>query len=453
MLILKLMSDEGMSRSAVTGQDAQEANNGVDTSDCPKASDWSEPHGFTTQGLKFRDGADFEAHDGSPALSETLKHTLHHMDSCRDAHTDRSESTPTESLVQHNQCAHILTEDSSLKDTHSCENERIHSHYKKELEEWRGEENEKKTSDGEVNNINKREIKRKKETLISVQSVGLLSAEHPSTRSEPEEWADIDSMDKVQPNASISPDEAPPLVPAPPPNQATPPLLPDLADSPCPAHVMAEVRVRSVPERDRVVRGMQDSKSLDEISGACGGGGRGGVARGGQVEGRRATISSALELEGTVSHDGDLTHFIAKNLEDKIKMSSRLSLDTDSDCSGPVVRGLGSLRRPADIPPIDPSVLVDLHKHTQDVAQSVELMLRSLNGTIQNMTALSVGYIQTYRDSVDSLGESVDMSIKGMYTLMARCEELDRSMQPIHALAAQIRDIKRTLDALETICK
>jgi len=99
------------------------------------------------------------------------------------------------------------------------------------------------------------------------------------------------------------------------------------------------------------------------------------------------------------------------------------------------------------------------------------------------MTALSVGYIQTYRDSVDSLGESVDMSIKvrviyshlfsevfnfillsfliclclflyfqGMYTLMARCEELDRSMQPIHTLAAQIRDIKRTLDALETIC-
>lgn len=56
-----------------------------------------------------------------------------------------------------------------------------------------------------------------------------------------------------------------------------------------------------------------------------------------------------------------------------------------ADCSGPIVRGRGSLRRPADIPPIDPSVLEDLHKHTQDVAQSVELMLRSLNGTIQNV--------------------------------------------------------------------
>ncbi|XP_067269808.1 BLOC-1 related complex subunit 6 isoform X2 [Pseudorasbora parva] len=430
-----------MSRSPVTGQDAQEASNGVESSDSSKASDWTGSHGFTLQGINFIDGADFEPHMETPALSETIKHTPHHLDSCRDthtlqSHTDHSESSPTESLIQHSQCIHIPTEDATDEDTLSSETELIHSCSKRELEEWRGgeeEEEERETSDGEVN---KREIKQRKETLICVQPVGALSTEHPPTHSEPEEWSNPDSSDEVQANTSISSDEAPPLVPAPHPDQATPPLLPDLDDSPCPAHVMAEVRVRSVPDRERVVRGMQDSKSLDEISGACGGGARAGGARGGQVEGRRATISSALELEGTVSHDGDLTHFIAKNLEQKIKMSSRPSLDTDSD-----------------IPPIDPSVLVDLHKHTQDVAQSVELMLRSLSGTIQNMTALSVGYIQTYRDSVDSLGESVDMSIKGMYTLMARCEELDRSMQPIHTLAAQIRDIKRTLDALETICK
>ncbi|XP_018617774.1 BLOC-1-related complex subunit 6 isoform X1 [Scleropages formosus] len=220
-----------------------------------------------------------------------------------------------------------------------------------------------------------------------------------------------------------------------------------------PPHVMAQVHVRAAPERERIVRGMQDSKSLDEISQACGG------ARG-PPEGRRATISSALELEGTVSHDGDVTHFITRNLEHKIKMSSRPSLDSDShgraqnrglfDRSG---QSRGSLRPPADIPPIDPGVLLDLHRQAQEVAQSVELVMRGLGRTIQNMTALSVGYIQTYRDSVDSVGESVDMSIKGMYTLMARCEELDRSMQPIHALAKQIRDIKQTLDILETLCK
>ncbi|KAM8829660.1 BLOC-1-related complex subunit 6 isoform 1-T3 [Synchiropus picturatus] len=231
-------------------------------------------------------------------------------------------------------------------------------------------------------------------------------------------------------------------------SSSSPPPLLSSEDAPCPPHVMAQVWVRNV-------RGMQDSKSLDEISQACGGAsGSRGAGRGGQSEGRRATISSALELEGTVSHDGDLTHFITKNLEQKIKMSSKPSLDcSDSDCSGPIYRSRGLSRKPADIPPIDPVVLVDLQKHAQEIAQSVEMMMRSLNGTIQNMTALSVGYIQTYRDSVDSLGESVDMSIKGMYTLMARCEELDRSMQPIHTLAAQIRDVKRTLDALEAICK
>ncbi|KAM4736941.1 BLOC-1-related complex subunit 6 isoform 1-T2 [Anableps anableps] len=231
-------------------------------------------------------------------------------------------------------------------------------------------------------------------------------------------------------------------------SSAPQPALVASDDTPCPPHVMAQVWVRNN-------RGMQDSKSLDEISQACGGGpGARGGGRSGQSEGRRATISSALELEGTVSHEGDLTNFITKNLEQKIKMSSKPSLDcSDSDCSGPIYRSRGLTRRPADIPPIDPTVLLDLQRHTQEVAHSVEMMMKSLNGTIQNMTALSVGYIQTYRDSVDSLGESVDMSIKGMYTLMARCEELDRSMQPIHTLAAQIRDIKRTLDALEAICK
>uniref|UniRef100_A0A3P9MJR6 Si:dkey-72l14.4 n=2 Tax=Oryzias latipes TaxID=8090 RepID=A0A3P9MJR6_ORYLA len=231
-------------------------------------------------------------------------------------------------------------------------------------------------------------------------------------------------------------------------SSSSPPALLPSDETPYPPHVMAQVWVRNV-------RGMQDSKSLDELSQACGGGsGVRSGGRGGQSEGRRATISSALELEGTVSQEGDLTNFITKNLEQKIKMSSKPSLDcSDSDCSGPIYRSRGLSRRPADIPPIDATVLLDLQKHVQDVAHSVELMMRSLNGTIQNMTALSVGYIQTYRDSVDSLGESVDMSIKGMYTLMARCEELDRSMQPIHVLAAQIRDIKRTLDALEAICK
>nr|XP_021142580.1 LOW QUALITY PROTEIN: BLOC-1-related complex subunit 6 [Columba livia] len=63
------------------------------------------------------------------------------------------------------------------------------------------------------------------------------------------------------------------------------------------------------------------------------------------------------------------------------------------------------------------------------------------------------GSIQTYRDGVESLGEAADLSIRAMYALVARCEELDRAMQPVPALAKRIRDMKGTLERLEGLCK
>lgn len=154
----------------------------------------------------------------------------------------------------------------------------------------------------------------------------------PTTSGTPSTELPSNSGSEDAPSASSTPpDQAPPLVPAPPPGSGPAPMIPEPDVWQKPAHVMAEVRVRSAPDRERVVRGMQDSKSLDGISDAYGGSTRGTGAKGGQAEGRRATISSALELEGTVSHDGDLTHFITKNLEQKIKMSSRPSLDTDCE--------------------------------------------------------------------------------------------------------------------------
>lgn len=428
-----------MSHSPGIGHDVQEATNGVDTSDVSlEAGEWTSTHGSTS--LKCRDGGtcpEQDSQDGT--VAETHGHTTHSTEPvCRQTHKHSAPHTNTHTPDEDPpHTSHSQPASKQSSDTDSADPAHTHTN-----DGWRGVEEEEDGREDEDDEPVK----------------GTTTENPPSSEDPPAELPSSSvSEDDAPSAASTPPEQAPPLVPAPPPGSGSAPMMSEADVWQRPAHVMAEVRVRSAPERDRerVVRGMQDSKSLDGISNAYGGGSRGAGAKGGQAEGRRATISSALELEGTVSHDGDLTHFITKNLEQKIKMSSRPSLDTDceSDCSGPVVRGRGSLRRPADIPPIDPSVLLDLHKHTQEVAQSVEMMLRSLNGTIQNMTALSVGYIQTYRDSVDSLGESVDMSIKGMYTLMARCEELDRSMQPIQALAAQIRDIKRTLDTLEAICK
>lgn len=66
-----------------------------------------------------------------------------------------------------------------------------------------------------------------------------------------------------------------------------------------------------------------------------------------------------------------------------------------AECSGPIYRSRAPTRRPADIPPIDPTVLLDLQKHTQEVAHSVEMMMRSLNGTIQNVSLPSSSFNKT----------------------------------------------------------
>ncbi|XP_026989843.1 BLOC-1 related complex subunit 6 [Tachysurus fulvidraco] len=439
-----------MSHSSGIGYSEQEEADGTDTPYSPEPCYWTAANGSVSQLQQCGDGVACLEQDKQEGPPETHTHLAHSMDpACRQIHTNSATHLITHACGdgpshtdKHTTHLQPVTKDSLYMETANMPHTQI--------EDGGGgaEEVRNQNDESEGEEIESSE-ESQKTADITVQPVKETTTEDSTTsQTPPTEPVNCNSSDDGHSSASTPPDHAPPLVPAPPSSSVAPAVLPAPDDWPRPAHVMAEVRVRSAPGRERVVRGMQDSKSLDGISEACG-----GVTRATAGEGRRATISSALELEGTVSRDGDLTHFIAKNLEQKIKMSSRPSLDTDSDCSGPVVRGRGSLRRPADIPPIDPTVLLDLHKHTQDVAHSVEMMLRSLNGTIQNMTALSVGYIQTYRDSVDSLGESVDMSIKGMYTLMARCEELDRSMQPIQTLAAQIRDIKRTLDALEAICK
>lgn len=98
-------------------------------------------------------------------------------------------------------------------------------------------------------------------------------------------------------------------------------------------------------------------------------------------------------------------------------------------------------------------MLRDLERLSRELGSRVDRLLRGLGGAVQELTALSVGCIQTYRDAVDSLGEAVDMSIKGMYTLLARCEELERALQPVQGLARQVRDIRRTLEVLEALCK
>ncbi|XP_019633333.1 PREDICTED: uncharacterized protein LOC109476758 isoform X2 [Branchiostoma belcheri] len=162
-----------------------------------------------------------------------------------------------------------------------------------------------------------------------------------------------------------------------------------------------------------------------------------------RTEGRReeekkgaAGGSWGLAQQGFVSREGDMVSFVATDLTQKIKKSTP-NRQTNA----------------TDMPPIDPRVLVHLEKQAKQVSESLEIMMGNLRGTLHSMSAITVGCMQTHRDMVESLGDTTDLCVKAMYTLIARCEELNNSMKPVHEIAQQIKDIKKQLEAFEALCK
>ncbi|XP_072026268.1 uncharacterized protein [Amphiura filiformis] len=169
---------------------------------------------------------------------------------------------------------------------------------------------------------------------------------------------------------------------------------------------------------------------------------------------QRSTGSvGSLPFDGTVTRDGEMVSYVADDLLEKIRRSASPRVRGASSPSTTSQSSSRSSFASSAIPPIDPTALADLEKHSKRVADSLDLMMGHLNSTLHNMSAISVGHIQTYRDAVDKAGLTVDQSVKAMYALIAKCEELSRTMVPVEDLAKQIKSIKKQLDEFEAVCK
>jgi hypothetical protein len=159
-----------------------------------------------------------------------------------------------------------------------------------------------------------------------------------------------------------------------------------------------------------------------------------------------------LCLEGTVTKEGDMVLFVAEDLETKIKLSSPVTKKGDTPPFPGSRISTPCLYRQAlmpQLPIIDPNVLNDLEMEVRRVATSVDTLTENLAGILRSVSALTVECLEVYRDAVCKTCDAVDSNIKSMYQLMAKCEELSKSMKPIYKLAEQIKAIKRLLDLFE----
>ncbi|GBM34549.1 BLOC-1-related complex subunit 6 [Araneus ventricosus] len=164
--------------------------------------------------------------------------------------------------------------------------------------------------------------------------------------------------------------------------------------------------------------------------------------------------SGLSELQGTLTVDGDLVTFVAEDLQEKIKMSSPISRWTDSSSFPGSRSSTPSLYRQALQPNfhiIDPNILTDLESHAKKVATCVDTMLENLSGTLQSISSLTVDCMETYESSVCKTCDAVDVNIKAVYQLMAKCEELSNSMSPLYKMSGEVKNIKKMLEQLEHI--
>lgn len=161
---------------------------------------------------------------------------------------------------------------------------------------------------------------------------------------------------------------------------------------------------------------------------------------------------SALQGSGTVTRQGDIISFVADDLHSKIKLSSPVS-KTMVSFPGSRSSTPSLLRTALDpqVPPIDPSTINDIEQHARHIATSVDTLIENLTGTLHSISALTVDCVETYRDAVCKTCDAVDANIKSMYQLMAKTEELSKSMKPIYKLQEQIKEVRRLLDMFENI--
>uniref|UniRef100_A0A182J6X5 BLOC-1-related complex subunit 6 C-terminal helix domain-containing protein n=1 Tax=Anopheles atroparvus TaxID=41427 RepID=A0A182J6X5_ANOAO len=205
-------------------------------------------------------------------------------------------------------------------------------------------------------------------------------------------------------------------------------------------------------------------------------------------DGRKASFP--YNLEGTVRVDGNMTHFVAENLEYKIKLASPVTVTRKDSCNlsssrqstpSAATGGLSGLsilpgssgsanlalpstsgaygRGPLAYPiaggnysssSVDPNVLNEIEREAQALAASVDNLSESLCSVLHSISSITADNVEIYKNAVTKLTDCMDANIKCMYTIMAKAEEISKTMKPAEALAVRIREIKRLVDMFES---
>ncbi|TGZ75940.1 hypothetical protein CRM22_000107 [Opisthorchis felineus] len=102
---------------------------------------------------------------------------------------------------------------------------------------------------------------------------------------------------------------------------------------------------------------------------------------------------------------------------------------------------------------LEPAALNTLELQARGLAENLDQLLGSVHSALHRMSGLTVDCVSVFANSVELTCDSVDASIKNTYALMAKCEELSKSMAQLIPLEKEISTVKCTLDRFEDVIK
>lgn len=171
-----------------------------------------------------------------------------------------------------------------------------------------------------------------------------------------------------------------------------------------------------------------------------------------------------------------MTHFVADNLEYKIKIASPVSKIELPEFSGSQ-SSAASGQLPADsaaaivlqrqfltaMPQIDANVLNDIEIEAQYLAANIDNITENLCNLLhsvsvsnaskpswleeigifsqklfQQISSIAADNVETYKSAVNKLTDCMDANIKTMYTIMAKTEEIAKSLKSTEQLASRM---------------
>ncbi|CAO1416273.1 unnamed protein product [Diamesa hyperborea] len=148
--------------------------------------------------------------------------------------------------------------------------------------------------------------------------------------------------------------------------------------------------------------------------------------------------------------ENNMKHYIADNLENLIKVASPVGNTTPST-SKTIANSLPKQFMTPLLPPsIDSNVLNDLEISAQYLAADVDNLTENLANLLHSISSITADNVDIYRSAVSKLTDTMDSNIKSMYTIIAKTEEISKSMNKSLSVYERIKEVKRLVDLFES---